>query len=315
MLGEQFLWTEKYRPARVADCILPERLKEKFQAFVDEGNIPNLLLFGGAGVGKTTVARAMVSELKADELFLNGSNDRNIDTLRNDLMQFASSMSLMGGRKYIIWDEADYLNTQSTQPALRHFMEQYSKNCGFILTCNFPHKLIEPIHSRCSVVDFKITPSERMQMAKQIDKRARTILDAEGICYDRSVVAEAIIKFMPDWRRCLNEMQRFSATGKLDAGILVNLGQEAFDELMLLLKSKKYSEVRKWVGNHSDMETAVLYRMFYDNCKDHIEAASIPELVMILAEHQYQAAFVADQEINNAACLAKIMGQCIFKEA
>ena len=313
LIGDQFLWVEKYRPKKVSECILPDRLKGKFQGFVDEKNIPNLILVGSAGCGKTTVARAMIREIGADELFLNGSNDRNIDTLRNELTQFASSVSLAGGRKYVILDEADYLNPQSTQPALRGFMEQYAKNCGFILTCNFPHKLVEPLHSRCSVVDFKLTASEKTAMARQMHKRLIKILEENGVKVDHSVLAELIIKFVPDWRRCLNELQRYSVNGVVDSGILINIGDAAFAELIEFLKNKRFTEVRKWLKQHSDMDTASLYRMFYDNAKDFLDPSSIPELILILGEHQHYAAFVADHEINNAACFAKIMGQCLFK--
>lgn len=313
MIGEQFLWVEKYRPNTVDDCILPDRIKSKFKGFVEQGNIPNLVLSGGAGVGKTTVARAVISEIGADVLFINGSNDRNIDTLRNEITQFASSVSMFGGRKYVLIDEADNLNIQSTQPALRAFIERYSKNCGFILTCNFPYKLMPPLMSRNPPIDFKIMKEEKPKLAAQMMARIQMILDAEGVPYEKKALAEVIMKYVPDWRRCINELQNYAANGKIDSGILRDLTGEAFDELIGLMKAKKFTEVRRWLGEHTDFETAQLYRMLYDKASKLIEPSSIPAMVMILGEYQSHAAFVADQEINNAACFARIMAECIFK--
>lgn len=313
MIGDEFLWTEIYRPKCIDDCILPDRLKEQFEGYVQQGSVPNLLLTGGPGVGKTTVARAMLNELGCDVMVINGSNDRNIDTLRNEITQFAASMSLVGGRKYVILDEADYLNSQSTQPALRQFMEQFSSNCGFILTCNYPFKIIEPLHSRCAVIDFKLLKEEKLDMARQMFKRIKGILEEQNISYDKAALQQLIVKFVPDWRRCINELQRYSVHGQIDEGILVNLGKETFNELVQYMKNKNFTGVRKWVANHGDMDSASLYRMFYDEANELFEAESIPQLVLLLGEYQHYAAFVADADINNAACFAKIMSECYFK--
>lgn len=312
MIRDDFLWSQLYRPKTVEQCILPTDLKKVFQQFVDKGSIPNMLLTGRAGVGKTTVARAMLEQLDCDYMIINGSMNGNIDTLRTDISQYASSMSLTGGRKYVILDEADYLNPNSTQPALRNFMEEFSKNCGFILTCNFKNRIIEPLHSRCTVIDFKIPNSEKAKMATQFMKRAKGILDNEKIEYEDAAVAELISKHFPDWRRVLNELQRYTATGKIDAGILVNVGDESFKNLFQMLKSKSFSQMRKWVGENSDIESSVLFRKIYDAASTYIKPASIPQLVLIIGDYQYKAAFVADPEINIVACLTMIMTECEF---
>jgi DNA polymerase III delta prime subunit len=313
MSKDDFLWVEKYRPKTVADTILPNELKATFQQFVDQDNIPNLLLTGRAGVGKTTIAKAMLEELDCDYIVINGSMNGNIDTLRNDIMQFASTLSLRGGRKYVILDEADYLNPNSTQPALRNFMEEYSKNCGFILTCNFKNKIIEPLQSRCSVVDFKIPKDERAKMASAFYKRVLGILAHEGIEADPKAVAGLIETHFPDWRRVLNELQRYSATGKIDSGVLTNFQDSKFKDLMGFIASKNFTNVRKWVGEHSDIEDIVLFRKLYDTASEYINQKSIPQLVLLLAEYQYKAAFVADKEVNIVACLTEIMVECEFK--
>jgi DNA polymerase III delta prime subunit len=312
MVRDDFLWSQLYRPKTIEQCILPTDLKNTFQQFVDKGTIPNMLLTGRAGVGKTTVARAMLEQLNCDYMIINGSMNGNIDTLRVDISQFASSMSLMGGRKYVILDEADYLNPNSTQPALRNFMEEFSKNCGFILTCNFKNKIIEPLHSRCTVIDFKLPNNEKAKLASQFMKRIKNILDTEKVQYDDGAVAEVISKYFPDWRRVLNELQRYSATGKIDSGILANLGDESFKNLFGYLKAKSFSAMRKWVGENSDIESHVLFRKIYDNAIQHIKPASIPQLVLIIADYQFKAAFVADPEINTVACLTMIMTECEF---
>lgn len=307
MQREEFLWVEKYRPRRVADCVLPARLKETFQQFVDQKNIPNLILSGGPGVGKTTIARAMLEELNADYIVINGSMNGNIDTLRNEIMQFAATVSFTGGRKYVILDEADYLNANSTQPALRNFMEEFSKNCGFILTCNFKNRIIEPLHSRCSVIEFKLEGTERTDMATQFFKRVCGILKGEEVEFDKQTVAELVSKHIPDWRRTLNELQRYSSTGKIDAGILKNLGEESVKTLLGFLKNKKWAEARKWVGENSDQDDISLMRKIYDTAHLYLKPNSIPSVVMHIAKYQYQAAFAADREINFMALLTEIM--------
>ena len=304
---EQFLWVEKYRPKTIDECILPEGLKNSFRQFVTNGEIPNLLLTGGPGVGKTTVAKAMLEQIGADYIVINGSMNGNIDTLRNDIMQFASSVSFSGGRKYVILDEADYLNANSTQPALRNFMEEFSRNCGFILTCNFKNRIIEPLHSRCSVVEFKITKADLPKLAVQFFKRAVGILNDEGVTYDKAVVAELVNRYVPDWRRALNELQRAAATGSIDVGALANVDEEVFGELVKAVKEKNFAVMRKWVGEHSDFDSTIIFRKFYDGAYKFVKPASIPEMVVLISKYQYQASFVADQEINTAAFLTECM--------
>ena len=313
-MRDEFLWVEKYRPKCVADTILPSDLKQTFQQFVDQENIPNLILSGGAGCGKTTVARAMLEELQCDYIVINGSMNGNIDTLRNDIQSFASSVSLQGGRKYVILDEADYLNANSTQPALRNFMEQFSKNCGFILTCNFKNRIIEPLHSRCSVVDFKFSKEDKVRLAGEIFKRVCTILKTENVDFDKAVVAEVVKKYFPDNRRVINELQRYSASGSIDTGILANVQNVALNALVEALSTKNYTTVRKWVAENVDVDTTTLFRQVYDTCTQYLHSSSIPQLVLILAEYQYKAAFVADHEINTTACLTEIMINCEFKD-
>ena len=313
MIRDDFLWVEKYRPRTIDSTILPVDLKATFQQFIDQKNVPNLLLTGRAGVGKTTVARAMLEELQCDYVIINGSMNGNIDTLRNEIRDFASSVSFSGGRKYVILDEADYLNPNSTQPALRNFMEEYSKNCGFILTCNFKNRIIEPLHSRCSVIEFKIDKEDKPKMASQFFKRVCSILNDEGVTYDQKAVIEVITKFFPDWRRVLNELQRYSSTGKIDSGVLVNFSEENLKGLVELLKVKNFTEVRKWVAENTDIDQTVFFRKLYDTASQYLKTNSIPQLVITLAEYQYKAAFVADHEINILACLTEIMAEGEFK--
>jgi DNA polymerase III delta prime subunit len=313
MIRDDFLWVEKYRPRSIDSAILPSTLKTTFQQFVDQKNIPNLLLTGRAGIGKTTVARAMLEELQCDYIIINGSMNGNIDTLRSEIKDFASSISFSGGRKYVILDEADYLNPNSTQPALRNFMEEYSRNCGFILTCNFKNKIIEPLHSRCSVIEFKIDKEDKPKMASLFYKRVCNILEQEGVNYDQKAVIEVITKFFPDWRRVLNELQRYSATGKIDSGILVNFSEENLKGLVELLKAKNFTEVRRWVAENNDIDQAVFFRKLYDTASQYLKPNSIPQLVITLADYQYKAAFVADHEINILACLTEIMAEGDFK--
>jgi len=312
-MQDDFLWVEKYRPRTIQDTILSPSLKLCFQKYVDNGNVPNLILTGSAGVGKTTVARAMLEELDCDYIIINGSMNGNIDTLRNDIQQFASSVSFSGGRKYVILDEADYLNPNSTQPALRNFMEEYSKNCGFILTCNFKNRIIQPLHSRCSVIDFKVDKENVATYASEMWKRVCNILTQEGVEFDKNVVAEHVTKYFPDNRRILNELQRYAATGKIDNGILSNLKEVTLNTLMNSIKEKNFTEVRKWVSQNTDIDSAELFRNLYDHCNKYITNASIPHLVLILADYQYKSAFVADHEINITACLTEIMANCEFK--
>ena len=305
-MSKDYLWCEKYRPKTISDTILPDDLKETFQQFVDQDNIPNLLLSGGPGVGKTTIARAMCEQLGVDYIVINGSMNGNIDTLRTEIKDFASTISFTGNRKYVILDEADYLNPQSTQPALRNFMEEYSKNCGFILTCNFKNRIIDPLHSRCSVIEFKINSKDKASMASQLYKRVKAILSDENVSYDQKTLAELITLYFPDFRRVINELQRYSATGSIDSGILANHSSNIQD-LVSILKSKKFVDMRKWIADHKDMDTAQLYRQLYDNASQYVKPQSIPQLVVTLADYQYKAAFVADHEINNVACMTELM--------
>jgi len=313
-MREEFLWVEKYRPHTIADTILPDDLKKTFQTFVDNRNIPNLLLTGSAGIGKTTVAKAMLDEIGADYIVINGSDEgRLIDTLRTKIKNFASSMSLAGGRKYVILDESDYLNAETVQPALRNFMEEYSANCGFILTCNFVNKIIAPLHSRCSVVEFKLRNADKPKLAGQFFKRVEWILEREGIDYEQKVVAELITKHFPDNRRILNELQRYSVTGRIDSGVLANQTESNLKVLMEALKNKEFSNVRKWVGQNIDGDMAPFFRKFYETIHDYVAPASIPQIVVTLADYQYKSAFAADQEINTMAMLTEIMVDAEFK--
>ena len=310
---ETFLWVEQYRPKNVESCILPKDLKDTFIEFVKQGSIPNLILSGGSGVGKTTVAKAMLDELGATHMMINGSEESGIDVLRTKIKNFASTVSLHGGRKYLILDEADYLNPQSTQPAMRGFMEEFHKNCGFIFTCNYKNRLIEPLHSRCSVVEFTIPNSEKQTLASEFMGRVITILDEQKVKYDKRVIAEVINKHFPDWRRVLNELQRYSISGMIDAGILVNISEVNIKELMHSMKNKEFTNVRKWVVDNLDNDPVRLLRSIYDHMYDYMDGSSIPHLVVVLGEYQYKSAFVADQEINMLACLTEIMARGKFK--
>lgn len=313
-MNDDFLWVEKYRPKTISETILPCDLKETFQKFVDNKNIPNLILAGSAGVGKTTVARAMLEEVRSDYIIINGSMNGNIDTLRNEILNYASTISLYGGRKYVILDEADYLNANSTQPALRNFMEEFSRNCGFILTCNFKNRIIEPLHSRCSVIDFSINKKAVTKLAAQFFKRVTSILETEGIEFDKAVVAQVINKHFPDWRRVLNELQRYSATGKIDSGILVNLQETSLKELVSYLKDMNYTDVRKWVKNNLDTDVNELYNQFYEVSSDIMTKQGSAQLVLHLAKYQYQNAFAANPEINFLAFLIEVMKDCEFAD-
>ena len=310
---QEFLWVEKYRPNTLSDCILPDELKNTFQEFVNQQNIPNLLLSGSAGVGKTTVAKAMLEELGADYIVVNGSLHGNIDTLRTEIMNFATTVSFSEGRKYVILDEADYLNPQSTQPALRNFMEEYSKNCGFILTCNFKNRIIEPLQSRCSVIDFLFPKKLAPSLAGSFFQRVKTILDQEQVKYDEKVLAEIIQRHFPDWRRVLNELQRYSVSGIIDIGILSNSSQNAFKSLISLLKGKQFGDMRKWVAQNIDSDPTSIMRQLYDHSSDVVKSSSIPQLVLLIGDYQYKSAFVADQEVNLVAFLTQVMAEVEFK--
>lgn len=309
---EHLLWTEKYRPRTVDDCILPERLKKPFEEYVKSGNIPHLLLTGGAGVGKTTIAKAMCNEINADYIIINGSDESGIDVFRTKIKNFASTMSFTGGRKVIIIDEADYLNPNSTQPALRNAMEEFAENCSFIFTCNFKNRIIDPLHSRCSVVDFVLRNEEKVQMAGLFFKRINNILNEESVEFDSKVVAEVIKKHFPDFRRTINELQRYSKFGKIDTGILAQIGDISLQEIIKYLKEKDFGSIRKWVAMN-DIDSTTLFRKIYDNLYDVLQPQSIPQAVILLADYQYKQAFVADVEINTVACLTDLMVSVEFK--
>jgi len=310
---ETFLWVEKYRPNAIRDCILPDNLKKTFTEFVNDKHIPNLILSGGPGIGKTTVAKAMLEEIGATYMMINGSEESGIDILRTKIKNFASTVSLEGGRKYIILDEADYLNAQSTQPALRGFMEEFHKNCGFILTCNYKNRLIPPLHSRCSIVDFIIPKEQKPKLAQDFFIRVQNILNKEKVKFDPKAVAELLNKFFPDWRRVLNELQRYSASGIIDAGILVNISDSNINELMHSLREKEFTNVRKWIVQNLDNDPVRIFRRVYDSLYDFLDGSTIPHAVVILADYSYKSAFVADQEINLLACMTELMGQVKFK--
>ena len=308
---KEFLFVEKYRPQTIEDCILPKDLKETFQKIVDKGELPNMMFTGSAGVGKTTVARALCNELDLDYMLINGSEDGNIDTLRGKIKQFASTVSLQGGQKVVILDEADYLNPQSTQPALRGFIEEFSSNCRFILTCNFKNRIIDPLHSRCSIYEFNI--GNKAEMAGAFMKRLQFILDSENITYKDQVLAELIMKYIPDWRRVINECQRYGMSGTIDTGILVTLSESSIKGLMDDLKAKNFKSMRKWVTDNMDVESTKLFRMVYDNMVEYVSPSSVPQLVLILADYSYKDSFVADHELNVVACMTEIMSQIKFK--
>jgi DNA polymerase III delta prime subunit len=308
---QEFLFVEKYRPQTIEECVLPKSLKNTFLSIVDTGELPNMMFTGSAGVGKTTVARALCNELGMDYMMINGSEDGNIDTLRGKIKQFASTISLQGGQKVVILDEADYLNPQSTQPALRGFIEEFSKNCRFILTCNFKNRIIDPLHSRCSIYEFNLGNKEKM--ATQFMQRLRFILDSERIIYDNAVIAELIMKYIPDWRRVINECQRYGMSGHIDTGILATLSETSIKGLMEDLKAKNFKKMRKWVSDNIDVESSKLFRMVYDNMVEYVSPTSIPQLVLILADYSYKDSFVADHELNVVACMTEIMSQIKFK--
>ena len=311
-MSNEYLWVEKYRPKTIDDTILPKKLKETFQKIIEGGELPNMLFTGTAGLGKTTVAKALCNSLNCDYILINGSEEGNIDTLRTKIKQFASSVSLQGGYKVVILDEADYLNAQSTQPALRGFIEEFANNCRFILTCNFKNRIIEPLHSRCSVYEFNTSKKDLQGLCAQFLKHIGKILDKEGIGYDQMVLVDLIMKYVPDWRRVLNELQRYSISGRIDAGILVNLSDKSFDDLFTYLKSKDFKKMRQWVVNNIDTDASSIFRGIYDRMIDKVKPQSVPQLVLILADYQYKNAFVADMELNVVACMTEIMANVEF---
>ena len=311
-----YLWVEKYRPKTIEDCILSKDIKETFSQFLKQKEIPNLLLSGTAGTGKTTVARALCEELGADYIIINGSDEgRQIDTLRNKIKNFASTVSLTedANHKVVIIDEADYMNADSVQPALRNFIETFYNNCRFIFTCNYKNKIIPALHSRCTVIDFAIKNGQKVLTAKAFMERMAGLLKGENIEFDKKVLAELIQKYYPDFRRTINELQRYSVRGKIDSGILFSLSEANTKELVKTLKDKKFNDMRKWVVQNIDKEPASLFRGIYDSMYDSLDSKSVPQAILIIAGYQYKAAFVADNEINMVACLTEIMASCKFK--
>jgi DNA polymerase III delta prime subunit len=312
--SENFLWVEKYRPQTIQDCILPMSLKTTFSDMVARGEPQNLLLSGTAGVGKTTVAKALCNEMGCDWIIINCSEEGNIDTLRTKIRQFASTVSLSGGvSKVVILDEFDYSNANSIQPALRGAIEEFANNCRFMLTCNYKSRIIEPIHSRCTCIDFVLPNSEKPNIAAQILERCSIILKQEGIKYDKKVLGQLIMKHFPDMRRILNELQRYAVSGIIDVGILTSIADSEIKTLITALKNKDFSTVRRWAALNAETSPQEIYRKIYDSLGDSLENQSIPEAILIIAESQYRSAFVADQEINLVSCLVQLMMSCAFK--
>ena len=312
----EFLWVEKYRPKKIRDCILPEDTKKTFSEFLKQKQIPNLLLSGTAGTGKTTVARALCEELGVDYIIINGSDEgRQIDTLRNKIKNFASTVSLTesSAHKVVIVDEADYMNADSVQPALRNFIETFHSNCRFIFTCNYKSKILPALHSRCTVIDFAIKNGQKVKTAQALLKRLGKILEQEEVKYDNKVLAELIQKHYPDFRRTINELQRYSVRGEIDSGILFSLSEANTKELIKILKEKRFNDMRKWVINNLDKEPSSLFSTIYNLLYKNLEGNSVPQAVLVIAGYQYKSAFVADQEINMVACLTEIMANCKFK--
>ena len=312
-MSNDFLWVEKYRPSKIEDCILPSNLKNTFLKIVESGELPNMLFTGTAGLGKTTVAKALCNELGLDYIIINGSEDGNIDTLRGKIKQFASSVSLQGGFKVVILDEADYLNPQSTQPALRGFIEEFSSNCRFILTCNFKNRIIEPLHSRCGVYEFNTTKKDMVALAASFHKRLVYILKEEGIQTDQKAAADLILKHAPDWRRVLNECQRLSIGGSDISNSSTDISNNNTSDLVKSLKDKDFKKMRHWVANNMDIDASTIFRSLYDGMTDTVANRSMPQLVLILADYQYKHAFVADHELNVVACMTEIMANVEFK--
>ena len=312
-MSKDFLWVEKYRPSKVEDTILPEKLKSVFTEIVRSGKMPNMLFTGTAGLGKTTLARAICDELGYDYIVINGSEEGNIDTLRGKIKRFASTVSLGGDLKVVILDEADYLNPQSTQPALRGFIEEFSDNCRFILTCNFKNRIIEPLHSRCGVYEFNTDKKEMQKLCADFFVRLIHILESEGVAFNKDLIAQLIMKHAPDWRRVINECQRYSIGGQLESTVLNNDVSENYGALFKALKDKDFKKMRSWVAQNVDLDVSAIFRHIYDNMYTKVESGSIPQLVLILADYQYKNAFVADHELNIVACMTEIMANVEFK--
>ena len=310
--SDELLWVQKYRPQKVADTILPELTKTSFQKFVDTNTIPNLLLAGSPGTGKTTAAKAMLEELGCDYIIINAALNRGIDTVRSEISTFASSISLAGGRKFIILDEADYL-TPDAQASMRNLIETFSKNCGFIFTCNFKNRIIAPLRSRLSEVDFSIEKTEKPKLAAQFFKRVIAILKNEEVDFEQKVVAKVIEKYFPDFRRILNELQKYAGNGRIDEGIFADFKQESIDELFALLKEKNFTAMRKWCADNSDQDANEVFRKIYDTASDKLELKSMPSFVVSLADYMYKSAFVMDHEINLVAFLTEIMMETSFR--
>ena len=312
-MKDHFLWVEKYRPQTIEDCILPESTKKTFKEFLKKGEVPNLLLCGTAGTGKTTVARALCEELGCDYIVINGSDEgRQIDTLRTKIKSFASAISFENKTKVVIIDEADYLNRESVQPALRAFIETFSENCRFIFTCNYKQKIIDPLHSRTTVIEFRTDKKDQPVLASKFMKRMKFVLDAEGVTYKDKVLAEILMKYIPDYRRVLNELQRYSSSGTIDEGILSNISDINTKDLISSLKDKDWKKMRQWVANNVDTDPQGIFRYIYDSLLPEIK--TVPQMVLLIADYQYKAAFVADQEINLTACLTEIMASIQFKD-
>ena len=312
-MSESLLWVEKYRPRTIEDCILPESIKKTLRDVVSQNKIPNMMFTGTSGIGKTTTARAICNETQADYLIINGSDEgRMIDTLRTKLTQFCSTISLSGSRKVVIIDEADYMNADSVQPAMRNFTERFADNCSFIFTCNYKNRIIEPIHSRCAVIDFSLKNGEKQVIAARFMKRVESILAAESIDYDKEVIAKLVLKHFPDFRRVLNELQRYSTSGEINSGVLANIKEMNLKELIDSLREKNFSKMRQWVVANVDNDPATVYRKIYDELYNVVDKGSIPQAVLTIAEYQYKSAFVADQEINLVACLVELMAECEF---
>jgi DNA polymerase III delta prime subunit len=315
LMSNEFLWVEKYRPRTIEDTILPKHLKDTFQAIVDSGEMQNMLFTGTAGLGKTTVAKALCRELDCDYIVVNGSEEGNIETLRGKIKQFASSISLQGGYKVVILDEADYLNPQSTQPALRGFIEEFSNNCRFILTCNFKNRIIEPLHSRCGVYEFNTNKKSLALLAQDfMTNRLEYILKTENVQYEPRVLAELIMKHAPDWRRVINEIQRLAASNNnsIHPGVLGSTASSPVDSLVVSLKEKNFKKVRAWVVNNQDVDTSTVFRSLYDSMSEKVKPQSIPQMILILADYQYKNAFVADHELNTVACMVEVMSSVEF---